>query len=142
MKRSLMIFAILALSLTLAFALSSCKKECEHAFQQETVKPNCIEDGEDKFACTKCDYYYTVATESLGRHTSGNAAKENVTDATCTTVGYYDSVTYCTVCDTEISRNKCTIKAAHKFNDIGVCTVVNAPTLIICWTVGLSAIRL
>lgn len=39
-------------------------------------------------------------------HTSGEEVKENVVDSTCSKPGSYESVTYCTVCGEELSRDK------------------------------------
>ena len=37
-------------------------------------------------------------------HTPGEAVRENEVPATCTAVGHYDSVVYCTSCGAELSR--------------------------------------
>jgi hypothetical protein len=44
-------------------------------------------------------------------HTSGTPVVENKIEATCTADGSYDEVVYCSVCGTELSRNKKTIPA-------------------------------
>ena len=47
-------------------------------------------------------------------HTPADAVRENEVAATCTTVGSYDEVVYCSVCKAEISRTQKTIeKIAH-----------------------------
>lgn len=56
--------------------------------------------------------FYARWTES---YTPGAAVKENERPATCTTSGAYDSVIYCKVCNTELSRETVTIPATgHK----------------------------
>ena len=55
--------------------------------------------------------YTTYKDIPASGHTNGKASKENVTAATCTTDGSYDEVVYCTVCKTEIRREKKNIEA-------------------------------
>ena len=50
-------------------------------------------------------------------HTSGSPVKENETPATCTEAGSYELVTYCAVCETELSRESFTIPAGHTAGD-------------------------
>ncbi len=45
-------------------------------------------------------------------HVPGEAARENETAATCTGVGGYDEVSYCSVCGEELSRTHVTVPAA------------------------------
>lgn len=49
-------------------------------------------------------------------HTGGDAAKENVIAATCTTGGSYDEVVRCTECAAEISREHVTVDATGHSN--------------------------
>ena len=49
-------------------------------------------------------------------HTGGDAAKENVIAATCTTGGSYDKVVRCTECAAEISREHVTVDATGHSN--------------------------
>ena len=52
-------------------------------------------------------------------HTSGDPVKENIDAATCTENGSYESVIYCTKCNTELSRINCTITAfGHTFGEL------------------------
>ncbi|MBR2972056.1 MAG: hypothetical protein IKC61_03915, partial [Clostridia bacterium] len=55
--------------------------------------------------CSNCGEITVPQTEipALG-HTEGTPVKENNVDPTCTDKGGYDTVTYCTVCGTELSR--------------------------------------
>ena len=49
-------------------------------------------------------------------HTEGEAVRENEVDATCTVVGSYDEVVYCSVCGEELSREEKVIDAlGHSF---------------------------
>ncbi|MCD8397053.1 MAG: hypothetical protein LUD12_07725, partial [Lachnospiraceae bacterium] len=57
------------------------------------------------------DQTKVVADISAKGHTLGEAVKENEVAATCTMDGSYDSVEYCTVCGTEISRETITVSA-------------------------------
>ncbi|MBR2971517.1 MAG: hypothetical protein IKC61_01140, partial [Clostridia bacterium] len=72
----------------------------------EAVAPTCTETGLTAGKkCTVCD---TVTVEqttvpALG-HTEGTPVTENNVAPDCTTVGGYDTVVYCTVCNTELSR--------------------------------------
>ena len=58
--------------------------------------------------CTVCGDELSAA---LG-HTAGESVVENNVDATCTTDGSYDTVVYCSVCDTELSRVNTIIPAS------------------------------
>lgn len=60
--------------------------------------------------CTVCHGALTggAVTEDC---TAGEAVKENEVFATCSTNGKYDSVTYCTVCDQELSRTEIPVTA-------------------------------
>ena len=60
--------------------------------------------------CSRCDYttYKEIAAKG---HKASAAVEENREEATCTTVGHYDSVVYCSVCNEELSREQKTINA-------------------------------
>ena len=53
------------------------------------------------------------------QHTPGDVVVENEVEATCKTAGSYDEVVYCTVCNTEISRDTTTVNATgvHTYYD-------------------------
>ena len=66
--------------------------------------------------------FLITVTDDVHVHTPGEAVRENVVAATCTTEGSYDSVVYCTECGEELSREAVTVDAlGHDFQD-GVCT--------------------
>ncbi|MBR6513286.1 MAG: InlB B-repeat-containing protein [Clostridia bacterium] len=74
----------------------------------------CTEDGYDVYTCKNdANHTYTTVLTKLG-HTAGEAVVENNVAPTCTADGSYDTVVYCTVCDTEISRVTTTVgKLGH-----------------------------
>ena len=80
---------------------------------------SCITDG-----CTESQTENCTDAEDDGNHTcdvcgrqgitqctAGNAKQENVVPATCGAAGSYDSVTYCTECNAQLSRTTETIPA-------------------------------
>ncbi len=117
MKRLLVLSLAFVLIIS-ALLLVGCSKEpekepvaeCPHSYEKTVTNPTCTEAGEEKFSCTKCDYYYTTIIEATG-HTGGTPVDENRTEATCTVDGKYDSVVYCTVCELEVS-SETTVLAA------------------------------
>ena len=89
------------------------------------VAPDCTNTGltEGKH-CSVCGEVL-VAQEEIpaNGHTEGEPVREKEVAATCTKEGSYDSVVYCSVCTTELSREAKTIeKLPHKDeNDDGRC---------------------
>ena len=79
-----------------------------------TVRPTCTERGYSICQCTVCDETYIDGEgekyDALG-HTEGDAVVENNVDPDCENEGSYDNVVYCTVCDTELSRETTTVPA-------------------------------
>ena len=59
--------------------------------------------------CTVCGKELSPAKG----HTKAEAVKENEVASTCTVKGSYDSVVYCSVCNTEISRDKVELPLAE-----------------------------
>ena len=74
-----------------------------------TTAPTCTEKGVKTFTCERgCGHTTTEAVDALG-HEPKPAVKENIVDATCTTVGSYDEVVYCATCGDELSRTTITV---------------------------------
>ena len=68
-------------------------------------EPTCTETGYKAYdTCSRCDYTTYEVLPALG-HSAGNMVIENKIDQTCTTDGSHDEVTYCTRCNSELSRN-------------------------------------
>ena len=68
-----------------------------------TKEATCTAAGERTFTCSRCGETKTETVAAKG-HTPGEAVRENEVAATCSEAGSYDEVVYCTVCNTEISR--------------------------------------
>lgn len=87
-------------------------KTCSHSWNsgEVTKAATCTETGVKTFTCTVCS---ATKTESIPvtNHTSGDAIKKNVVDATCTAEGSYDEVVYCEACNKELSREARTLPA-------------------------------
>ena len=83
-----------------------------HDLEHHAAKaPTCTETGWVAYdTCSRCDYTTYVAIPAIG-HTPGEAVHENDVAATCTTVGGYDEVVYCSVCDAELTRTARTVEA-------------------------------
>ena len=77
-----------------------------HSFGEwtQTLAPTCTEKGGERRDCSVCEYFETREISANG-HTNNEAVIENKIDATCTMHGSYDSVVYCSVCNSEVSRN-------------------------------------
>ena len=79
--------------------------------RHEAKAATCTAIGWEAYdTCSRCDYttYKEIAAKG---HTASAAVEENREEATCTTVGHYDSVVYCSVCNAELSREQKTIKS-------------------------------
>ena len=83
-----------------------------HDLEHHEAKPaTCTEIGWNAYdTCSRCDYTTYVEIEALG-HTEGEAVRENEVPASCTEVGSYDEVVYCSVCGEELSREEKVIDA-------------------------------
>ena len=77
------------------------------------IPATCSKVGiKEHYQCSVCSSYFDAEKNSLESivisklpHTEG-IKHENRVDPTCTEMGYWDVVEYCTVCNTEISRAK------------------------------------
>ena len=78
-------------------------------YSADVIAPTCTAGG---YTLRSCICGETTQTDPVAAaHTPGAAVEENRVDATTSTAGSYDSVVYCTVCGTEISRTSETIPA-------------------------------
>ena len=76
----------------------------------------CSTDGVKKFVCKRCNAEKTEAISAAG-HIPCEAVTENNIEPTCEEDGSYDTVTYCTVCGAELSRETTIIsKLNHTTN--------------------------
>ena len=73
--------------------------------------PTCQEGGYTTYVCRACKETVIGNLTGATGHTAGEAVEENRVEPTCTEDGSYDSVVYCTVCESEISRETVTIGA-------------------------------
>ena len=70
----------------------------------EGKEPTCTEKGWKAYqTCTRCDHTTYEELPAKG-HIAANSVVENLVEPTCTEAGSYDRVTYCSVCNEEISR--------------------------------------
>ncbi|MBQ7357436.1 MAG: hypothetical protein IJW65_01740, partial [Clostridia bacterium] len=83
-----------------------------HSMTSEiTTAPTCTDNGVQTYYCTNtdCTHSYTRVVSATG-HKESAAVIENSIAATCTTAGSYDSVIYCSVCNTEMKREAKTVE--------------------------------
>ena len=98
-----------------------------HAYDTVAVAATCTADGYKELTCSRCNHVEHIDAVPAEGHKPAAAVFENVVAATCTAVGSYDSVVYCTVCKTELSRDKKTVSAAgHKADSVAFENVVEA----------------
>ena len=96
--------------------------------------PTCISTGVDEHECSVCHNKETKTINALG-HTPGTEVEENHVEPTCTLNGSYDSVVYCSVCNSELSRKAKTInKLGHNYS--AEWTIDEHPT---CTTTGIKS---
>ena len=74
----------------------------------------CLEDGYTTYSCKACNESVVGNVVPATGHSQGKPVQENIVAPTCTKEGSYDSVVYCSVCHTELSReNKVIPILAH-----------------------------
>ena len=84
----------------------------------EETPATCTEDGVKTRVCTVCGETETVVIPAKG-HSAGSPVSENAVSPTCEEAGHHDSVTYCTVCGVEISRETVTDPAlGHSWGEV------------------------
>ena len=93
--------------------------EHTHNYSEVVTDPTCTEAGYTTYTCN-CGHSYTGNETSALGHTEGDEVVENKVDATCTEDGSYDTVVYCSVCETELSRVTETIDAEGHDYDAAV----------------------
>ena len=102
-----------------------------HSYTVYTYDNNktCTVDGTKSSICDNgCGIKSTVVDEEnlATGHVEGEAVVENSTTPSCTTPGQYDSVVYCSVCNTELSRKVVIVDGTgHKASEW---KLENAPT--------------
>ena len=75
-----------------------------HSYSYTVTTPTCTNVGYTTHTCSVCEYTYNSDTVSANGHTPDSIVFENIIAATCTAAGSYDSVVYCSVCQTEQFR--------------------------------------
>ena len=82
-----------------------------------TTPATCTKPGTITYTCQICEMTTAEDIPATG-HTPAAAVEENRVEATCTVAGSYDTVVYCSVCGTELSRETTEIPApGHKYSD-------------------------
>ena len=103
-----------------------------HSYSAVVTAPTCTEEGYTTYTCHCGDTYVADRVDATG-HNPAEAVVENNVAPTCTAVGSYDNVVYCSVCDVELSRATITVDSLG--HDI-VNHVAQAPT---CTEIGWNA---
>ena len=91
--KKLLVFSLAFVLILSALLLVGCSKEpekepaaeCSHSYEKTVKNPTCTKAGEEKFSCTKCDYYYTTKIEAIG------TGVHNVKNGVCTVCGGKES---------------------------------------------------
>ena len=103
-----------------------------HSYSANVVAPTCTAEGYTVNTCSVCNHTYNSDTVPANGHTPDSIVFENIVAATCTVAGSQDSVVYCSVCQTELSRNALVISAtghSYSTNDVTpTCTAVGYTT--------------
>lgn len=93
---------------------------------RDAVAPGCVNPGNiehyvclicgETFTDASCSTYIDAVIPAIG-HTPGTSVKENEVAPECETAGSYDSVTYCTVCNAEVSRETIAVAPLYHPDD-------------------------
>ena len=98
-----------------------------HDYANTVVAPTCTEKGYTAQLCSICNHKDTIDYVDATGHKADSVLFENIKLATCTEAGSYDSVVYCSVCKTEISRTTIDTPAnGHKADSVVIENVVVA----------------
>ena len=103
---------------------------CDFGEWVTVTEATCTETGLQERIC-ECGMKETQTIEMLD-HTEGEVVVENNTDPDCVNNGSYDNVVYCTVCNTELSRDNVTVDA------LGHTEAVDAKVDATCTETGLT----
>ena len=129
---------------------TTLQAQTDHDYNVVVTAPTCTDKGYTTHTCKRCGYNYVDAEVAANGHEPGSVATctepqkctvckvvlvdalghkegapviENSTGATCTEPGSFDTVTYCTVCGKELSRETVTVDAlGHKPGAAATCT--------------------
>ena len=102
---------------------SHIETETVNTTSEVTKKATCTEPGDTTYTAVFQNAAFAKQTKTVTNiaalgHALGTPVKENETVPTCTEVGGYDTVVYCVVCGTELSRDHTEIKATgHDWNE-------------------------
>lgn len=111
---------------------SVCNKEIErehctsrlapHQISTQIIAPTCNHEGYTTDKCDICGYEFRLDIDCID-HIANKPIEEIIKPVTCTEDGSYDKVTYCKMCNCELSREHFTSnRTGHKWNG-GVITV-------------------
>ena len=85
-----------------------------HSYASKVTNPTCTAKGYTTYTCSACGDSYVADETEMIAHTPAAAVVENTVESTCTAAGSYDEVVYCSVCNTELSRETKALElAAH-----------------------------
>lgn len=91
------------------------ESETVNSSSRVTKQPTCTAAGERTFTASFTDSRFSTVTRKVSipakGHTAGTPVSENMHDATCTADGYYDEVTYCSVCSAKMQSVRVSILA-------------------------------
>ena len=105
------------------------------------IPHTCTDGGKEVITCAVCKAELAVNDLSdldpapATGHVPGEAVRENEETATCKEDGGYDTVVYCTICKTELSREHTVVEAGEAHHVFDETSVVKAAT---CTTNGIG----